>query len=67
MSHSSSIPTTTRRISSFLLSLLVIAGTWTATRRLEAANDKGDPDLLKALQQFSGVLSKVESSYATNS
>ena len=65
MSHSSSIPTTTRRISSFLLSLLVIAGTWTATRRLEAANDKGDPDLLKALQQFSGVLSKVESSYAT--
>ena len=48
-----------------MLSLLVIAGTWTASRRLEAANDKADPDLLKALQQFSGVLSKVESSYAT--
>ena len=70
MSHFSSIPTTTRRISrpvtaSLLLSLLVIAGTWTASQRLEAANDKADPDLLQALQRFSGVLSKVESSYAT--
>ena len=69
-SHSSSLPITPRRISrsgttSFLLSLLVIAEICTGSRRLDAANDKADPDLLKALQQFSGVLSRVESSYAT--
>ena len=70
MSHSLSVPTTTRRISrpgppAFLLCLLVIAATLTGSRPLEAANDKADPDLLKALQQFSVVLSRVESSYAT--
>ncbi len=69
MSRSLSIPTPTRRTfrpgTALLLSLLVIAGTWTGSGRLEAANDKADPDLLKALRQFSGVLSQVENSYAT--
>ena len=69
-SPSSSLPWQPRKISrpaaaGLFFSLLVIAASWSGCRSLEAANDQAPPDLLKALQQFSGVLSQVESSYVT--